>query len=235
MKYINIKSEGENKEFKIKDIVIDPLIGRVNSISSNIILVSNEDYEWITTKGIDYKISGKLNCYNFSNWKDSEELIKEIDSKLYKKNKVQKEDKFFKTSSKIEAYNTAVRSSKFLIFNIMYVVILLYLASIIIIHFKFKMEYDEEEKRVYSLYRIGISDYEIKEIISKKVLIIFFVPYIYSLVISIIYNYYSNSSYGYGALAIIYSVCILIIFMIVHFIVYKLYLKSYLKNIIYKE
>lgn len=99
------------------------------------------------------------------------------------------------------------------------------------IHFKLKMEYEEEKKKYFGLYRIGILDSEIKKIVLKKISAIYYIPIVYAVVISITYNYYTNSSYGYGAIGIAYGSITAIIICILHIVVCKLYSNAYYKKI----
>lgn len=229
---INIESQEGTKKFIIQDTIINPLLGKVNCISDNIILVNKEDYEWIKLNGIDYHLQGTLHLYNFDNWRNSNFIVNEVWKELLQKNNLEKADKFYKISSRIEAYNTALKSSNFLLFMIIYVCALLYFAAIIMIHFKLQMEFNDEKTKYFSLYRIGIQEIEIKKMICQKILMIYSISFVYAILISIAYSYYTNSSYGYGDIGILYDIIASLVFLIIHLIVYKLYLSTYYKKII---
>lgn len=230
--YINIDSNEGSKKFIVQESSIDPLFGEVNCISDKIMLVNREDYDWIAAKGFDYYIKGTLHLYNFNNWRNSNGIADEVWNRLLEVNNLPEGDASYKISSRIEAYNTALQSSNFLIFIIVYVCLLLYFSAIIMIHFKLKMEYQDEKKKYFSLYRIGIGEMEIKKMVSQKILIIFFISALYSIIINIAYNYFTNSSYGYGAIGIFCALIISLVFLIIHFIMYKLYFRVYYKRII---
>lgn len=55
---IYINSHEGAKKFIMQDKIIDPLFGKINCISDNIILVNKGDYEWIALNGIDYYLKG---------------------------------------------------------------------------------------------------------------------------------------------------------------------------------
>lgn len=173
-----------------------------------------------------------LHLYNFGDWRNSNAIVSEVNNKLLEKNNLREMDGFYKISSRIEAYNIALKSSNFLISNIIYVSILLYFAVIIMIHFKFKMEYNDEKRKYFSLYRIGIKDIEIKKIISQKILVIYNLPLLYAIIMNLGYSYYINSSYGYGFTGVLYAFITSIVIFIIHFIVSRLYFSIYYKNVI---
>lgn len=228
---IGIDYHGGTKKFIIQGAIINPLFGQINCISNDIFLVNKEEYEWIALNSTDY-IKGTLHLYNFSNWRDSDVIVDEVWNKLLEKNNIEKGDAFYKISSRIEAYNTALKSSNFLIFNVIYACLLLYFSAIIMIHFKLKMEYKDEKRKYFSLYRIGIREIEIKKIISEKILMIYSISFVYAIITNIPYSYYTNSSYGYGIIGILYAFITSFIFLIIHLIVYKLYFSMYYKRII---
>ena len=229
---ITIKFKNKEKQFMQQDTLIDPLLGNINCISNKIILVNRNDFEWIFLNSADFNIKGILHLYNFSKWKYSNKIVNEVKIKLLEKNPVAKGDNFYKVSSRIESYQTALRSSNFLIFIVIYACFLLYFAAIIMVHFKLKMEYKDEAKKYFSLYRIGIRQIEIKKIVSQKILMIYFISFIYATIINILYSYYTNCSYGYGTVGIYYSLLISLVLLIIHFIVCKVYIRNYYKNII---
>jgi len=230
---ISINSNEGTKKFNIQDTIINPLFGQINCISTNVILANKEDYEWISLNAVDYHIQGTLHLYNFSNWNNSSALVNEVSNKLFEKNSnTEKGEPFYKISSRIEAYNTALKSSDFLIFVFIYVCLLLYFSAIIMIQFKLKMEYKNDKKKYFSLYRIGIGEREIKKMISQKILIIYFISPIYAIIINIVFSYYTFGSAGYGSIGVLFTIITSIIFLLIHMIVYKFYFSKYYKGVI---
>lgn len=76
-------------------------------------MVNKKDYEWITLNAVDYYVKGTLHLYNFTNWHNSGVIVNEVWNRLLEKNNMGKEDDFYKISSRIEAYDTALKSSNF--------------------------------------------------------------------------------------------------------------------------
>lgn len=231
---IRIKSKEGTKRFAIQKTVVDPLLGQINAVSSNIVLVNKEDYKWIRLKGIDYFVKGKLHLYNFSNWRDSNTIVNDISKKLYKSNNIRRSDRFFETSSRIKAYDTALKSSNFLTFLLIYVCIFLYCSTIITIHFKLQMEYEDETKKCFSLHRIGIEKIEIKKMVFQKILMIYVVPLVYAVIINSLYISYIFNPKTYGSIGIIGAIITSLILLLIQLIVCKLYSNVYYKKIIFE-
>ncbi len=229
---ISINSNKGAKKYIIKDTIIDPLFGQINSISQSILLADKVDFDWIKSNGIEYYLEGKLHLYNFSNWRNSNVIVNKLSNRLSEKNTVEKGDTFHKVSSRIEAYDTALKSSNFLIFNIIYFCSLLYFAAIIMIHFKLMMEYKDEKKKYYSLYRIGTRGKEIRKMISQKMLVIYSIPLIYAIITNIVFSYNTFNSNGYGNTGVSFAIITSLVLLLVHLMVYKLYFNIYYKRII---
>ncbi|WP_257674831.1 FtsX-like permease family protein [Clostridium felsineum] len=221
---INIKYNKGERNFSCNSTIVNPLFGQINCISQNILLVNEKDYQWIASNGMDY-FSGTLHLYNFSNWRNSEIIVNRMTNELLKNNGLAAKDSFYKISSRIEAYNTGVRSSKFLIFNLIYVCFLLYCASLIMLHYKLKMEYKDEKAKYFSLYRIGIQEEEIKKVLSRKILIMYFLPLIYGAIMDVFFGQFAFNLH-------VLTLTVIFVFAIVHFIIYKVYFNIYYKRFI---
>lgn len=193
---LNINAKQGERKFMRQKVIVNPLFGQINCISQNIILVNKEAYEWIMVNNIDFYV-GTLHLYNFSDWHKSNVIVNEVWNKLVKKNNIKSGDDFYKTSSRIEAYNTALRSSNFLTFLLIYVDLLLYFSAIIMLHYKLRMEYEEEKRKYFRLYKIGIEEVDIKKMISQKILVLYGIPLIYAIIINFGFSFYFFDSHGW--------------------------------------
>lgn len=229
---LNISSGKSSKNLTKQATEVTPLFGHTHCIADRIILVSEEDFQWISSNSTDYKIKGKLHLYNFSDWRKSDAIVNQVDSKLMARNGEAKDGDFYKVSSRIEEYNVDMKSCEFLAFLIVYVCFLLYFSIIIILHFKLGMEYKEEKRKFFNLYKLGITSIEIKKIISKKVLIIYFLSFIYALLVSVPYNYYIYGAYISKPSYFLDTIAAAGIFIIIHLTVYHIYSGEYYKKII---
>ncbi|MFC3747643.1 hypothetical protein ACFORK_13015 [Paenibacillus sp. GCM10012306] len=229
---IQIDSSKGMISFPIQETLMDPLFGQINSISDRIILVNSLDYEWIATHSDEYKINGILHLYDFADWKHSGGIIDEVSKKLKELNGADKGDRFYQVSTRIEAYRTALQSSNFLTFTIVYVCLLLYFSVLTMFHFKLKMESRDDIKKYHGLYRIGLLENEIKTMVNQKIRVIFLIPFGYAAVITLAYSYYVNSTYGYGMIGVFSALLTTFMFLCLHFVVYRRYVLVDYKQII---
>ncbi|QOR35870.1 ABC transporter permease [Clostridium sp. 'deep sea'] len=226
MSTLRIKTNTTKKEFNITNTIVKPFFGHVNCISSYIILVNSEDYNWISKNGVDYYIKGRLQLYNFEYWRNSQNIINDVWNKLLIKNNINEDDNFFKISSLINAYKIALKSSNFLLFIVIYVCLLIYLSTVIMIYFKVEMEYEDDKKKYFSLYRLGITNKEINKMVSQKIKTIFSISFIYAIIINIGYSYLMSS-----LRSLFYALLTTLAFASIHFIVYRLCINNYYKRL----
>ncbi len=220
---IKINSRTGAESFDIQRILIDPLFGQINCISDRILIVNSQDYGWIVTRSDDYKINGILHLYDFADWRHSEGIINEVSNKLQGINVIDKGDRFYQVSSRIEAYRTALQSSNFLTFIVVYACILLYCSAVTMVHFKLKMESQDDIKKYLGLYRIGFLEDEMRTMVRQKIRVIFFTPFAYAGIITLIFSYYINSTYGYGITGILSALITTMAFLFLHLCVYRGY------------
>ncbi|CAM4511084.1 hypothetical protein PbDSM24746_61390 [Paenibacillus macerans] len=215
-------SEGA-RTFSVQDTVTDPLLGQINSISDQVLLVNSQDYSWIAAHSDSYKIGGFLHAFDFADWRHSKGVVEDVAKKLNELNGGDPQDRFYQVSSRIAAYRTAQQSSNFLTFVVLYACLLLYLSAIAMIHFKLKMESLSDNKQYRSLHRIGLLEEELKTMIDRKIRVIFGVPFVYAAVLTIAYSYYINSSYGYGLIGLASAAVTVSAFLLLHVAVYRYY------------
>lgn len=232
---LEVHSTNDKNTFDIQDTIIDPLFGSVNAISNYLLLANKDDYEWIVSNSSDYYIHGTLHLYNLENWRNSDTIVNELWDRLLEKNNIDKHDyennRFYRISSRIEANDTALKSCNLLIFTFIYISLLLYFSAIVMIHFKLKMEQENEKKKFHNLYRIGIQEPEIKKIVHQKILVVFFIPLVYAAFINLIFIQCIYSQYGYSMIGAFFTVIITASFLLIHLIVYRWYAKKYNKDV----
>ncbi|WP_234123898.1 ABC transporter permease [Clostridium hydrogenum] len=228
----NINSKQGERKFMRQKVIVNPLFGQVNCISQNIILVNKKDYEWIRKNNIDFYV-GTLHLYNFSDWHNSNGIVNEVWNKLVERNNIKSGDDFYKTSSRIEAYNTALRSSNFLTFLLIYVDLLLYFSAIIMLHYKLRMEYEEEKGKYFGLYKIGIEEVDIKKMISQKILVLYGISLIYAIIINFGFSFYFFGSHGwYGIQSILATFVASTVLLGAHLGVGRMYSNAYYTGIL---
>jgi len=118
------------------------------------------------------------------------------------------EEKYFKISSKLEAYDTAQQSSCFLIFVMSFVVALFYLSANIIIYFKIQGEAEEEKQMYRGIYRIGISGEEMHGILKRKNKLYCLIPLYAGSAVGVFFSFATNALSNSGLSGIIFAVAV---------------------------
>ena len=217
-------NDGSTKKLEMLQDIVSPLIGQIHSITNEILLVSENDFKQI----LQYRspstrlVTGTLHFYNFENWRNSAPIAKEVQDKLIAINGAI-DDRYHKIYSRIETYDTAEKSAQLLNFTVLYVSALLYASAILMVHFKLGMERDNDLKKFHLLHRIGITDKEISKIISSKHTVVFLIPLAYSIIITILFNYFIFKSYGLGAVITGYSCICSVVLICLHILLCKIY------------
>lgn len=221
-KEVNLTSGGSKV-----DILVDK-----NFMADRTIMLNNEDYEQIKKTSKDYE-AGVLKLFNFEDWTKSGSIIETLQQQL---NKVNDKDglelNHYKITSRIEQYKIAKQSSIFLITTVSFILILFWLSANIILHLKLQSEFEDEGRKYRNLYKMGMQEEEIRNLILNKHYFMFMVPVFWGAIIAIFYNYSVNAFYSYGWIAVKYCVVISIIFIIVQAIFVKIYTSFYSKGLL---
>ncbi len=220
---INVSSEDGERQLHRKGSIADPLFGSIHCISDYILLVDHDTFQWLMDHKTDYYMKGTLQLYHFSRWQSSKAIVNAVEKKLMQKNSMEQLETFYKVSSRIEAEQTAAKSASFLIFLIACICLLFYACAIIMIHFKLKMEYQEEQKKYRGLYRIGMKNQEMKKMISQKILVLFLISFLYAMTVNLAYSYDTFQTSGYGTTGILYAILTTVCFLGIHLSVYRVY------------
>jgi len=171
---------------------------------------------------------------SFADWRNSSEIVDDVWNRLLNQNNMDKNDfqntHYFKISSKVEAYDRANNSCRLLIFVFLYLGVLLYLSFIVMIHYKLRIEHENDKRIFRSLYRIGMQDVEIKNIIKKKILVVFFVSAVYALLLNLVFSFNIYNSYDDGLMGVVYTAAVSGVFFFVNLLFYKLYADHYSKD-----
>lgn len=197
-----------------------------NPTFANFTLILNDaDYSKIASECRD-NWKGTVKLYNFTDWKDSGKGISAVQNYLMKANNADKmEQRYYRASSRIEAYLTAKQSAEFLLFMMAFIVILFCTAADIVIHFKIKSESEEEQRMLSGLNRIGVSADEMLKMIRYKNMAYYIPQAVIGLLIGVFYNYTVNAFYGYAWKAAGFSLIIGIPLLALQMIFVRIYSK----------
>jgi putative ABC transport system permease protein len=174
-------SSNNSYEFKIKDSQKGDWITGAKSFPTNsIIVISEQDYNRIM-ESISEDNIGYYHMIQFKNWKGSDEIVANLRQKL--------DGKDFKISSIIESFESLRKAYSVFLFVSTIMGILFFVAGGSVLYFKQYTELPETKSTFRKLYKIGISDKEMKKVIGTELKVVFFLPLIFGayLGISLIY------------------------------------------------
>lgn len=165
---IKLNIGGKIQSFSIQNEISGSVIN-VDENSSNIAVVNDRQFKEI------YNITPKTNKvtyygYNISNWKKSENAIKEIKGMVPR-------DKIDLFTDRVIDFGKIMGVMSLFFFIGTFISIIFFVATGSILYFKMFNEIQKDKHEFISLKKMGVSEVEIKKIISIQALIMFFLPY----------------------------------------------------------
>ena len=222
----NTEIEVGGKSFAVKEVVYDILFGKSLLTQGKIVLLSDRDFKELME---DKNISPSRLCLlNFSDYTKTIGLEKVIVETLAEENPGFKASDFMITSRAVSSRN-ARNSSLFLLFLVAYVSILFYFSVLIMIHYKFEMEIEEERHKMQLLQSMGASESDVGRMLFEKVCLIFLTPFLGAVILTVMYGYGTNFSYGYGFVGIRYAILVSIVWFSIIATTIILYYRRYMK------
>jgi hypothetical protein len=196
-------------EYAGQDVRI--LFNNNHGFADKTLLLNDADYKTIEEgeKRNGY-YSGVIKCFTFSDWRNSGQGLQVLQQSLSDQTSFvdASQKAYFKISSKLEAYETAQQSARFLIFVISFVVVLFYLAANVIIYFKIQGEAEEEKCMYRGLYRIGISGEEMWGILKRKNKLYCLIPLYTGSAVGVFFCFATSSLNGYGLSGIAFAAAV---------------------------
>ncbi|HEY5586594.1 MAG TPA: ABC transporter permease [Ruminiclostridium sp.] len=167
-KTVSFNCSDEDIELQSAGSDVRILFNRNPTFADYTLVLSDADYRKIASECKEYW-TGIAKLYSFDDWKASVKGISAVQKYLLDKNQVgQSEQKYYKASSRIEAYSTSKQGAELFIFLMLFIVVLFFGASDVMIHFKIKAESEEEQRMLTGLYRIGVTAEEMLGMIRYK-------------------------------------------------------------------
>jgi hypothetical protein len=160
-------------------------------------ILNKSDYKYIKEKSDDYEI-GTVKLYNLKNWKNDQKIVEELKEAL-KNSNINKsdfkegnlrinEDGYLEVSSKIGNYKENKQGSTLLLFTSSYLGLFFFVAISIILFLKLLSSVECDKNKYKSMYRIGMTEKEIKKQIGKELLPIFFIGPIIGCALAFVYS-----------------------------------------------
>ncbi len=178
---INLSDGSKSFNFTVKDSVRAKWIafGETYDNKSGVV-ISNEDYNYIKNN-ITKKNIGIYHGVSFKNWKETETTVDSFTSELNKNNeKLEGDEKklspLLKVTSTVKSYNDIKQRYSFYVFVSTVMGILFFIAGGSVLFFKQYTELSNDKARFMKLYKVGITEKEVTNIIEKELRVTFFMP-----------------------------------------------------------
>ncbi len=213
-----------------KDVRI--LFGDNNALADFTLIVNEADYRQIKKVSSNYE-AGNVKMFKFENWRKSGEILDKLKQKQYEVNSTI-EPKYYKMSSRLGEYNLAKQSATFLIFLETFVFLLFWASANIILYLKLQLEFEDEQRKFRSLYKMGMQEDEFRSLANKNHGFMFLLPVFAGGVIAIFYIYFVCKSYNwyYRWLSVGYCSMVSAIMILLQIGFVKIYTNSFLKRIL---
>lgn len=225
----SLKSQG-----RYVGVIFNPILA-----ANKYLVLNQNDYNNIR-KRINENYLGELNLFNFKDWKKTEKALNNLTTELFKYNESLQGtcfenrdiDQFIlKPASKIGLYNETLMGGRALLLYHSFISILFFMAVGIMLHFKLMTELEREKKKYKKLFKIGITDWEIKRIVSKELAVLFFIPQALAIIIAIIYSYIMPIyQRGERLMGVLYALIIGLLYLVFQYIFFNIYKKHYIKS-----
>lgn len=138
--------------------------------TDSVVVISKEDYSNISAS-ITKKNIGYYHLIHFKNWKKSRTIVEELRKKLGAGE--------LKVISIIDSYEDLKKGYSVFLFVCTVMGILFFAAGGSVLYFKQYTELPDSKAAFHKLYKIGITDKEMKKIIGKELMVVFFLPLIF--------------------------------------------------------
>lgn len=132
------------------------------------LIVGDEDFAY-AVQSSDYW-SGTIHMFSLEDWRASAGFMNGLQRLLQERSNVSEKEheRYYKASSKLDDFQRGKLSGDFLLFVMSFVILLLYLAQWILIHFRILAEREEMRRMVRSLRLVGTAKEEILQILRFK-------------------------------------------------------------------
>lgn len=187
----NYHSRGQLSSLKSQEYIFDILFNGPGYLFTQCIILNNDDYNDLLAKNIGWE-KGKLSFYNFRDWKRTQPIVNKLEDTLKSLCKNSTSTKrmvyYSKVASRIGTYNENRQGAKTLFYLLSVLGVFFFVATSIILFLRLFSELDYEKAKYKKMYKIGITEDEIKKNISREFAVLFFAGPITGIPISIIYT-----------------------------------------------
>lgn len=238
---LNFSLNSGTYELYEQEVVYKPLFKSSNYCYSNIIILNESDYNFIKDQK-NICALGRFQLYNFSNWKTTKPIVEELKSELNIVNKNTKEipstlnkhENPLEVASKIGSYNYNKQGATLLLFTSGSLGLFFFIATAIVLFLKLLSDIDSDKKRFNSMYKIGISDEEIKQQIGSDLKPLFFIGPIIGIILAFTYTiiFSQDAASNVRKYPIYSNITVSLIFLFIQIVYYFVCKKIYCDEIL---
>lgn len=193
------------------------------SVTLGVFVMNDSQYQKVTA-AVPAGKKLAVYAYDLKNWASTDAAIKEIKSHISKP-----DQEFF--TSRVAPYLAVKQFSSLTMFIGIFVSLLFFIASGSMIYFKLFTELQEDQVQFESLRRIGITEKEIRKIVTRQIAMIFFVPFVVGAVHALFaFKMLHNLNLFSGVW--VYGGIVIGIFFVMQLIYFLITRKTYMRQIV---
>lgn len=217
---INVLVEDEKKSWNIKEEISGGIINDDEKVT-NTLVISDEEFNKLLSKVPENKVLTYYS-YNIKDWMKSADTVSTIKSMVPKE-----QQKAFK--ERVVDFSALMNGMSLFFFIGTFIAVLFFIATGSILYFKLFNEIQKDRQEFISLKKMGMSQGEVKKIISSQCFILFFLPFAIS---------FSHTCFAIKALSnllggnlTLYLMTIVSIYLVLQIIFYAFSKTMYTKQI----
>lgn len=165
---INVLVEDQKKSWKIKEEISGGIIN-ADAKNTNTLVISDEEFNKLFNKVPKDKVLTYYS-YNIKNWMKSANEVSKIKSMVPKE-----QQKAF--TERVVDFSALMKGMSLFFFIGTFIAVLFFIATGSILYFKLFNEIQKDRQEFISLKKMGMSQDEVKKIISAQCFILFFLPF----------------------------------------------------------
>ncbi len=237
----DLKLASGKKTLLSQGSIVSMLFNRLPLLINGLQIIVSEQ-EYTALQALHPKDIGQLHLLNFKNWKQTANIDAKLNTALTKYNKDNtdswyddaRQDAFaFGTTSRISEFTTLKQANQFIVFLLAFVGLLFVVSSAVVLHFSILMELEREKTKYRKLAKIGMTSKEASKMIVKPFRLLFFLPYVLSVVFATFYFVYMAKVINHKVLEpLVLSLLAGFIYLVLQLLFYLLYTRIYTRKML---
>lgn len=191
-------NHGQELQLELQEQHTEILFNPCNSLSTTTLIIHNADFLAIKQSSNEY-LSEKAVMIQLDPWKESAPAIQALSASMQNLNRLSEDEEYYwKISSKIGQYHTALQSANVFGFFTFFDILLFLIAANAAIAFKIKAEAEAAQQTCFHLYRVGITANEVQSICFRKNLCYYMLPLLLGILFGVSQSYNTYFVYNFG-------------------------------------